>query len=103
MTKLLLFILVTSGITNSIVNNGFFNFIRNTKIKVWNKFWGCSMCIGFWVGLGLYYLMDLYKVLDYECHILKITSDWRIDMILYAFISSLMSFIICGFAKRFDK
>ncbi len=101
--KLVLFILICAGITNSVANNGFFNFLRNTKSKFVNKLFACSLCFGFWVGMLVHYISDVYKVIIEECYLYRFTDNMYIDMILYGFISSYCCYLLCNLAGRYEK
>ena len=58
MLELIAFILVTIGIANIIVNEEIFSKPRNWVEKVFpysllNKLINCTICMGFWVGIGI--------------------------------------------------
>jgi len=53
--ELLIFILITFGITNILIDSYIFIFLRNFANKYSPKFFGellsCPMCTGFWIGI----------------------------------------------------
>ena len=79
--ELIYFILSCFGITQIITKGSLFN-----KIREYGKFWGCPMCIGFWVG-SLVYLLNPYTTLfNYEYSIL--------NFILLSSLSSGTSYVL---------
>jgi len=61
MSELVLFILVCYGATNIIVYGSLFEKLRNFFVKINPSFIGklftCSVCMGFWVGVCVAYLL----------------------------------------------
>ena len=79
--ELIYFILSCFGITQIITKGTIFNRLRQL-----GKFWGCPMCIGFWVG-SIVYLLNLYTSLfNYEYNIL--------NFILLSSLSSGTSYVL---------
>ena len=82
MNDLIYFILCSYGITQIITTSSLLDKFR------WNvgKFWGCPMCIGFWVGLLIYLLNPYTTLFNYEYNIL--------NALLLSFFSSGTSYIL---------
>ena len=79
--EIIYFILSCFGITQIITKGNLF-----TGLRRFGKFWGCPMCIGFWVG-SLVYLLNPYTTLfNYEYSIL--------NFILLSSLSSGTSYIL---------
>jgi len=103
MFKFILFILICSGITNSVTSNNFFDFLRNTKSKFINKLFNCSLCLGWWTGIVVYYILDFYNEFTIDCHLYRLTSVWYADMILYGFIASYTCYLLCNLANYYER
>ena len=81
MNDLIYFILCSFGITQIITKGNIFN-----KLRQYGKFWGCPMCIGFWVGLLVYLLNGYTSLFSYEYSLF--------NAILLSFLSSGTSYIL---------
>lgn len=63
MIKLIIFILVSYGITNIMIYGSIFEGFRNffgvnkEKPKFFGKLFGCFMCLSFWVGAKMSFMM----------------------------------------------
>jgi hypothetical protein len=62
--ELIIFIIATLGMTDIIVNQGIFDKPRNWVDRVFhfslfNELIHCEVCMGFWVGVGLSFLIPL--------------------------------------------
>ena len=79
--ELIYFILSCFGITQIITKGTIFN-----KLRKYGKFWGCPMCIGFWVGSILYLLNSYTSLFSYEYNIL--------NFILLSSLSSGTSYVL---------
>lgn len=51
--ELLLFVLICYGLTQILVYGSIFN-----KVRPKHKFFHCAMCVGFWVGILVFNLME---------------------------------------------
>ena len=79
--ELIYFILSCFGITQIITKGTIFSRLRQL-----GKFWGCPMCIGFWVGLLVYLLNPYTSLFNYEYSIL--------NFILLSSLSSGTSYVL---------
>ena len=79
--ELIYFMLSCFGITQIITKGTIFN-----KLRKYDKFWGCPMCIGFWVGSLLYLLNSYTSLFSYEYSIL--------NFILLSSLSSGTSYVL---------
>jgi len=57
MVSLIVFILACYGLTQILVYGKIFDAIRPKY-----KFFHCTMCVGFWVGILFYILMGIYSI-----------------------------------------
>ena len=80
--ELLYFILSCFGITQIITKGTLFN-----KLRQLGKFWGCPMCIGFWVGVFLWGINDFTALFTFDNSILT--------GFLLGCLSSGTSYILC--------
>lgn len=83
--NLLLFILVCYGMTQILVYGSIFEKIRN-KLKY--KFFKCSMCMGFWVGIIVFILFYYNEI--------KLFDNICIGGFLYGCVSSGTSYALCS-------
>ena len=79
--ELIYFILSCFGITQIITKGNIYS-----KLREYGKFWGCPMCIGFWVGSLLYLLNSYTSLFSYEYSIF--------NAILLSFLSGGTSYIL---------
>jgi len=63
--NLLYFVLCSFGITQIIVYGKIFNSIRPTTGKLGELF-SCTMCMGFWVGLFLWFVKDHTELFTFD-------------------------------------
>jgi len=97
---LIIFILSTIGLTFIITLYFIFEWLRNYLKKINPNFLGrgikCPACVGFWAGL-----------ITRSIQILHNNTCFDIDIILYAFIGSLVSYIAYLIVKplidKYDK
>lgn len=94
----LIFLLLCFGITNSVINNSWFNFLRETNIGVINKFFSCSLCLGFWVGCFIYTMAVGLGMVDFGLNIL-----FPVFMIFLGFMSSGFCYVFCGLGATLEK
>ena len=81
MNDLIYFILCSYGITQIITTSSLLDKFRRD-----DKFWGCPMCVGFWVGLLVYLLNPYTSLFSYEYSLF--------NTILLSFLSSGTSYIL---------
>lgn len=94
--NLLMFILISFGLTQILVSGAIFNRIRPNK-----PFFRCPMCIGFWVGVFLFIINGFTSIYSFELTF--------INGFLLGCLSSGTSYVLCqlfddnGFKIKFKK
>ena len=84
---LFFFILCSYGLTHIIVWSNILD-----KIRPDHKFFKCSFCVGFWVGVILYFLNTFTELFTFDYHLL--------NMFLMGFLSSGTSYILDNLIKE---
>lgn len=95
---LLLFILICFGATNAIINNSYFNFLRNTNSKFINKMFSCSLCLGFWVGAIVFIIMKRFCNVEFN-----FIPNNIISCVTMSFVSSGICYILCGIGNVLEN
>lgn len=75
--NILFFLLTGYGITNIITREHIFSWLRNKTKGIFNQLITCSTCLGFWVGIWLYFFITI-----------NITNIILIDILFSGFILS---------------
>jgi hypothetical protein len=87
MLELIIFILATVGLTFIISLHFIFKWLRDYFMKINPSFLGkginCPACVGFWSGL----IVNSIQLLHYH-------QSFDLNLLLYGFIGSLVSYII---------
>ena len=63
--NLIIFVLVSYGLTQILCYGKIFDMIRPTKGKLGELF-SCSMCMGFWVGILIWFLCPLTLLFTFD-------------------------------------
>ena len=83
---ILYFILISYGITQTLTYGHILD-----RIRPQGRFFHCSMCIGFWVGMAVHSISGYTSLLNYECNI--------IDTLLMGCVSSGTSYALSTIFK----
>lgn len=87
---ILLFILISYGMTQVLVFGSVFDFIRPNK-----KFFKCAMCMGFWVGIIVFIFLN--KIINPEIFLNSIkTFNFWCSAFLMGCLSSGTSYALCS-------
>ena len=89
---LILFILICFGFTNIIVNGEIFEYIRSfieKKSTFFGKLINCSMCFGFWIGIGVAFFINPLETYTtfwlsvVGCAVISSATSYILDTIMY--------------------
>ena len=86
--ELIWFCLAAYGLTQIIVYGKIFDSIRPTKdlTKMWTVLFHCPMCMGFWVGLFLFFVNGFTELFTFDYNI--------VNMLICGCVSSGTSYIL---------
>lgn len=90
MIGILLFILASVGMTNIIVREYVFEWLRNWINKVFpysllNKLFQCETCMGFWVGLFISLMFPEFNIHWFIGGLVSSISNKLINIMIYKF------------------
>ena len=86
---ILYFILISYGITQTLIYGHFLD-----RIRPKGRFFKCSMCMGFWVGMLVHSISGYTSLLNYESNIIDTLLLYIIYDVLLYIIDDVLLYII---------